>query len=36
MTPGWYRLPEMDIEDDGHFIMLKRMVSGDYAHIITG
>ena len=35
MTPDWYKLPEMDIEDDGHFIMLKRMVSGDYAHIIT-
>ncbi len=35
MTPGWYQLPEMDIEDDGHFIMLKRMVSGDYVHIIT-
>ena len=28
MTPGWYQLPEMNIEDDGHLIMLKRMASG--------
>lgn len=38
MTSGSYQLPEMDIEDDGHFIMLKRMVSGDSVnnvHIIT-
>ena len=28
MTTGWYQLPEMNVNDDGHLVMIKRLVSG--------
>lgn len=32
MTNGYYRLPEMDVNDDGHLIMIKRLAGGGTDH----
>ena len=32
MTNGYYKLPIMDVNDDGHLIMIKRLVGGGVDH----